>query len=230
VLGLSLFIVAGVMLAEHRDLSYFRGAYAPALAIGGVITLLGLAIVGVGVAGRKIGGLTSFALVVMFIGFPVLAAVDATSGVMAGGSAIGDPVWRPTSENLVDTYELGIGDALLDLTRIPAGDETVTLDYDVGIGQAKLIVPANRAVAVTATVDIGAIDLNLPPDWTVDWGIGPARWKEIGTGNRGGASGFAARVEILSPEAAESGGENLDLEINSDVAIGHLVVLEGDLA
>ena len=54
-----------------------------------------------------------------------------------------------------DTYELGMGELVVDLrqTDLPAGD--VPVKIDLGIGEARLIVPDDVCVATDAQVGIG---------------------------------------------------------------------------
>ncbi len=54
-----------------------------------------------------------------------------------------------------DTYELGMGELVVDLrqTDLPSGDVPVTID--LGIGDARLIVPDDVCVATDAQVGIG---------------------------------------------------------------------------
>ena len=56
-----------------------------------------------------------------------------------------------------DRYELGIGQLEVDLrdTDLPAGDRP--LQIDVGVGEARLIVPEDVCVATDADVGVGAV-------------------------------------------------------------------------
>lgn len=56
-----------------------------------------------------------------------------------------------------DTYQLGMGKLVVDLrqTELPAGDVPVAID--LGIGEARLIVPDDVCVATDAEVGIGAL-------------------------------------------------------------------------
>ena len=79
------------------------------------------------------------------------AGIDLDGGV-------GERDYRPTSVvDLRDTYELGMGELIVDLrqTDLPAGD--VPLDVDLGVGEARVIVPEDVCVATDAEVGIGEV-------------------------------------------------------------------------
>jgi hypothetical protein len=73
---------------------------------------------------------------------------------------IGDRNYRPASSvDLRDHYKVGIGQLTVDLrdTELPKGD--VPLELDVGIGDAKVIVPDGVCVATDASVGAGNVDV-----------------------------------------------------------------------
>lgn len=85
------------------------------------------------------------------------AGVVATADIDLDGG-IGQREYRPgSSVDLRDHYEVGIGELVVDLrdTDLPKGD--VPLDLDVGIGQARLIVPDDVCVATDADVGMGNV-------------------------------------------------------------------------
>jgi phage shock protein PspC (stress-responsive transcriptional regulator) len=89
--------------------------------------------------------------VAMAAGIVAAADIDFDGG-------IGQREYRPASSvDLRDRYELGIGELVVDLrdTDLPKGD--VPLELDVGIGEARLIVPDNVCVATDADVGMGNI-------------------------------------------------------------------------
>ena len=64
---------------------------------------------------------------------------------------VGEREYRPASSaDLRDRYELGIGELVIDLrdTDLPAGD--VPLEVDLGMGQARVLVPDDMCVATDA--------------------------------------------------------------------------------
>jgi hypothetical protein len=83
-------------------------------------------------------------------------AVSAAGIDLDGG--VGERDYRPSSAaDLRDTYQLGMGQLVVDLrqTDLPSGD--VPLGIDVGIGDARLIVPDDVCVATDAQVGIGEV-------------------------------------------------------------------------
>jgi phage shock protein PspC (stress-responsive transcriptional regulator) len=84
------------------------------------------------------------------------AAISAAGIDLDGG--VGDKTYRPASAvDVRDRYELGIGELEVDLreTDLPAGDRPLRLD--VGVGEARLIVPEDVCVATDADVGVGMV-------------------------------------------------------------------------
>jgi phage shock protein PspC (stress-responsive transcriptional regulator) len=83
-------------------------------------------------------------------------AVSAAGIDLDGG--VGERDYRPASvADLRDEYQLGMGELVVDLrqTDLPSGD--VPVGIDLGIGEARLIVPADVCVATDAEVGIGEV-------------------------------------------------------------------------
>jgi Cell wall-active antibiotics response 4TMS YvqF len=94
----------------------------------------------------------------------VVAAADVD---LHGG--IGDRDYRPASAaDLKDKYKLGMGQLVVDLrhTQLPRGD--VPLKLDLGIGEARLIVPDGVCVATAADVGAGNVHLDGHDNGGVD--------------------------------------------------------------
>ena len=71
---------------------------------------------------------------------------------------VGDRDYRPASAlDLREKYELGMGELIVDLrqTDLPPGD--VPLEIDLGVGEARVIVPEDVCVATDAQVGIGEV-------------------------------------------------------------------------
>jgi phage shock protein PspC (stress-responsive transcriptional regulator) len=94
---------------------------------------------------------------------PPALALALAAGVVAAADidldgGVGEREYRPASTaDLRDHYELGLGELVVDLreTDLPAGD--VPVEVDVGIGEARLIVPDDVCVATNADVGIGNV-------------------------------------------------------------------------
>jgi len=94
-------------------------------------------------------------LVLPAVTLAVSAGVVAAAGIDLDGG-VGERDYRPASTaDMRDTYQLGMGELVLDLrqTDLPAGDVPVAID--LGIGEARLIVPDDVCVATDAEVGIG---------------------------------------------------------------------------
>lgn len=84
-----------------------------------------------------------------------LAAV--TDEGIEGGT--GHREWRPTSEAAAERpFRHGVGEAELDLTRLPAGSQ-VDVDVRLGVGELRVVVPADAGVDVEGGVGAGVIRL-----------------------------------------------------------------------
>jgi phage shock protein PspC (stress-responsive transcriptional regulator) len=95
---------------------------------------------------------------------PAVALALASGAIAASGidfdGGVGDVEYHPASTiDLRDRYELGMGELVLDLreTRLPAGD--VPLELDLGVGEARVIVPDDMCVATSADIGIGNVNL-----------------------------------------------------------------------
>jgi phage shock protein PspC (stress-responsive transcriptional regulator) len=87
----------------------------------------------------------------------IAAGVVAAANIDLDGG-IGQREYRPgSSVDLRDHYQLGIGELVVDLrdTDLPKGD--VPLDLDVGIGEARVIVPDNVCVVTDADIGVGNV-------------------------------------------------------------------------
>ena len=94
-------------------------------------------------------------LVLPAVALALSAGTVSASGIDLDGG-VGERDYRPTSvADLRDTYQLGMGELVIDLrqTDLPSGD--VPVKIDLGIGDAKLIVPDDVCVATDAQVGIG---------------------------------------------------------------------------
>jgi len=128
-----------------------------AAAAGGE-TVVAIAVIGAGVA-ILVG---AFVRPVRFLILPAITLAISAGAVSAAGidldGGVGERDYRPASAaDMRDTYQLGMGELVLDLrqTDLPPGD--VSLGIDLGVGEARLIVPDDVCVATDAQVGIGAV-------------------------------------------------------------------------
>ena len=146
-LGLGILFVCGLIA--------IGGAWAAA---AGGETVVAIAVIAAGVA--ILAG--AFMRPVRWLVLPTLALALSAGSVSAAGidldGGVGDRDYRPASAlDLRDRYELGIGELIVDLrqTELPPGD--VPLELDLGVGDARVIVPEDVCVATDAQVGVGEV-------------------------------------------------------------------------
>jgi phage shock protein PspC (stress-responsive transcriptional regulator) len=140
-------------------------------------------------------------LVLPAVTLALAAGMVAATGVDLDGG-IGQREYRPSSgADLRDHYEVGIGELVIDLrdTDLPAGD--VPLDVDVGVGEARVIVPDDVCVATDASVGMGNVDL---------FGL-----------DRGG-------VDVDYEDSPDAAPTDTRLVLNAEVGVGEVRVSDRD--
>ena len=133
----------------------FVGAFWAA-GLGGDVVVAGLVIVaGVAVL------VAAFSRPARWLILPALAIAMPAGFVAAAGidldGGIGERTYRPVSATQIrEHYEVGTGRLVVDLrqTDLSAGDRTI--DVDVGMGEAVVVVPDDVCVATDARVGMGA--------------------------------------------------------------------------
>ena len=146
-LGIGILLVCGVIS--------IGGAWAAAAGGETVVAVLVIAAAVVILA-------AAFVHPVRWLVLPVLALALSAGTVQAAGidleGGVGERDYRPDSVlDLKDKYQLGMGQLVIDLRRtdLPPGD--VPLEVDLGIGDARVIVPRDVCVATDAHVRVGEI-------------------------------------------------------------------------
>ena len=152
VLGLS--ILTGVVIALVADGAGWPGNHV-AVGIASGVGMLGLAIVIAGIAGRR-SGLGFFAVV----GVIAAAMTTAAPAGLSHPWHVGDSSYAVTSLTPAPTYELGLGNMRLDLTRADykATAGTDQVKATVGAGQLTVVVPENVPVTVNTKARAGALE------------------------------------------------------------------------
>jgi phage shock protein PspC (stress-responsive transcriptional regulator) len=143
-LGVGVLIVCGFIAL----LGAFAAAIGPGWLVAAFVLLAGVAIVGAAFVKPLRWLVLPAVTLALSGGFVAAAGIDVDGG-------IGNRDYRPASSaDLHDHYKLGIGQLVIDLrdTELPAGD--VPLKVDVGIGEARVLVPDD--VCVVADTEIGA--------------------------------------------------------------------------
>ena len=137
----------------------------------------------------------------------VILALSAGSVQAAGidtSGGTGSREYRPgSSADLRESYEIGLGELVVDLrdTSLPSGD--VPLRVDVGVGEARVVVPEDVCVATSAEIGMGQVDAFERSHGGIDLDFeeGPTRL----------------------PDTTR-------LVLDADIGIGHLLVSHRDVA
>jgi len=144
-LGIGILFVCGLIA--------IGGAWAAA---AGGETVVAIAVIVAGAA-LLVG---AFVRPVRWLVLPAVTLALSAGTVSAAGidldGGVGERDYRPTSAaELRDKYELGMGELVVDLrqTDLPPGD--VPLQIDLGIGEARVVVPDDICVATDAQVGVG---------------------------------------------------------------------------
>jgi phage shock protein PspC (stress-responsive transcriptional regulator) len=154
-ISLSAAVLVGGLLA----LIAVSGVAIPAAAVSGAM----LGVVGIGLVVGSVRGRARWLIAPAIVLLLVTQAAAVIPRALDGtaGAGVGDRTWKPTTA-AVATYELGAGDATLDLRGIPAG--TADLTAKVGIGQLTVLVPADTRVVLTGHVGLGDVTIPTEPD------------------------------------------------------------------
>jgi hypothetical protein len=89
------------------------------------------------------------------VGLVLALALGATAAARgtAAADGLGERTWTPTGDA---SYALGAGEAVLDLSSLPAGGD-VEVDAELGVGRLLVLVP--RDVRVTGEAEAGVGEL-----------------------------------------------------------------------
>ena len=189
VLGLAVVVFAAVLVWDRSTPEpgvHLSVAFALALAVvaAGVLVAGGL--------GRRPGGLAPIAvlLAVLAIG------TQALQGAGAWGART---TWRPTTQTTAEAgYELGVGQAVLDLTGAPPSswslvpvESEIEIPVEVGVGTLTVVVPDGLTVRVESSVGLGSIEDDLTDSGGAS---GPGSRSTVATGD--GSLTYAVVAEV----------------------------------
>lgn len=169
--GLALVAAGAGWLAGQLDVLDGRPAVLAACA---ALAVLGLFIVGLGIAGRRDGGVGGTAFLVLLVVAAVLMVPSWRTTILAG-----DAFWQPGTEARAEQGgTLGLGDATLDLSGLvdlPPGAD-VQVPVRVGIGELEVLVPEGMDVSVRAAALVGSTARDDGFDVDEVGGVGVERW------------------------------------------------------
>jgi phage shock protein PspC (stress-responsive transcriptional regulator) len=167
-----------------------------AMAISAICAGLGL------VAAGMLGGPRWLILPVVVLIMP-LAVVSAADIDLRGG--VGEREFRPaTVADLQPQYKLGVGHMDLDLRRLDLPAEATQVNVKLGMGEARVRVPAGTCVLTNADIGVGAADIPDRAGEGFDIAI-----------DRSATPSDTARAVLA--------GRRL-LRLNADIGVGHLQI------
>ena len=122
------------------------------LVLAAAVAVVGAAIAIGAFVGYRVGGLVVLGLLLL----GAFAAAAATPVSISSG--IGDERVRPLhAAALEDSYEYGIGDYRIDLTRVDFPEGVTNMDVSLGIGELHITVPEDVALEVDAHAGAGEV-------------------------------------------------------------------------
>ncbi len=144
-----------------------------ALVVGGVLALLSslgahlpaavvlASMLGVLGVGLLVGAVRGRARWLVALAVPLLLVGILVTGVSKAGplTPIGERNWRPTATTLAPSYDLGTGDAVLDLRGLSGAGGTHRTAANVSLGQLRVLVPADVRLALSADVRFGELTI-----------------------------------------------------------------------
>lgn len=125
-----------------------------AVALAGGVVIVGAAVAFGASTGRRVGAL-------VVLGLTLLAAFGVAAATpVSVSSGIGEKLERPVgSTQLEQSYELGIGELAVDLSRVELPTGTTDVDVRLGIGEIVLTVPEGVALEIDARAAVGEVDV-----------------------------------------------------------------------
>ncbi|MBK5307283.1 MAG: PspC domain-containing protein [Frankiaceae bacterium] len=83
-------------------------------------------------------------------------AADATGATLRGG--VGERTWVVNEARTEQSFTLGVGEAILDLTQLPTDGPHIVVRSTVSLGHLVVLVPDDVPIRLHATLRIGEID------------------------------------------------------------------------
>ncbi|MBU4213463.1 MAG: PspC domain-containing protein [Actinobacteria bacterium] len=176
VVALSLLTFAGLLLAER---SGHLTASVALIGAGATVVWAGLGILVSGLRGRRGGGLSALAILVLLVAWPV----SASNGWTSGTSTVDQRV-RITDVTAAEKgVHVGFGDTVVDLSDLRLRGGTHDVPVDLGAGDLTILLPRGVAVDATATVGVGSVQWDAGDQQGRTSGVGLNRTFETsGTG------------------------------------------------
>ncbi|MCL2464941.1 MAG: hypothetical protein FWF28_07740, partial [Micrococcales bacterium] len=207
VVGLSLLVIVGSLIAQRTGWLHAYAAAGTAAAL--IVVIFGIALIVTGLRGRRGGGIGFLALIAMIVALPL--AVTTHNGtnpwiVDANGVHVQTTQGTVTVTDRTTAaqgLQMGFGSATLDLTGVPLEtNNQLTVPINLSAGNLVVVVPAGSQVA--AQVDVGAGQLS--------WQVG---------GENTSVSGLGRQTDLGVPAG------QADLMLQITVGAGQVTVQEG---
>jgi hypothetical protein len=201
-------LAIGLALATYGSLVWAGNEFSWAgdhhtIAFAGALAATGLLMVVLGVAGWRAGFVTFLAVVLAITAW---TSSVVPTGIQLGGR-VGDATWAPTSvTSSSDSYHLGVGNGVLDLSGLPADGLTgARLPAYVGLGELEVRVPEGLTVQVVGHVGLG--EILLPGE------------SQNGTDSGGQGGSDLSRSTVI-------GDGPVEVVVDAGVGIGQLTVVK----
>ena len=211
---LGLAIVTAVVVGSVSQAAGWSGNHV-AVGMASGVGVLGLGILVAGLAGRRAGGLAFFAVV----GMIAAAASTAAPVGVSQPWQVGQRAYQVTSLTPAPSFELGMGQMRVDLTRADyrATPGTDHVSATAAMGQIDLVVPQGVRVTVNARGHAGALHASGTTEGTVDVQSGNS---DMG-GVRGGGMSWERTVQY-GPQTGQP-----EIVVDAEVGVGEIQVSTG---
>ncbi|MCG2798485.1 MAG: PspC domain-containing protein [Cellulomonas sp.] len=168
VVALSLLTFAGLLLAERAG---NLTAHVALVAAGATVIWAGLGILVSGLRGRRGGGLSALAVIVLLVAWPLSAGSGWTSG-----TATADETVRITDSTIAEQgVHIGFGDTVVDLSDLDARGDTLDVPIELGAGNLTVLLPSDTAVDATLSVGAGSVQWDADDQQGSTSGVGLTR-------------------------------------------------------
>ena len=148
----SVLVVSGLMLLWNTVSDGSADDFRAVAVLGTALAVTAIGLLVGAVRGRAWG------LIVLGVLLSLATTVAAATDQRLSGG-VGERTWTPDTVAAAERpYRLGVGDAELDLTQLPAGSD-VDVDVRLGVGGLRVYVPADARVLVDAEVGAGNVAL-----------------------------------------------------------------------
>jgi phage shock protein PspC (stress-responsive transcriptional regulator) len=151
--GVFLLAVVAATVGVRASWPYQPVGTSVEIGLAAALGVFGLAFVVASFAGRARGGTVVLSLL-------TVAGLIGAAALPKTGHGLGATTWRPlTASGVQRLYERGTGTTTLDLTRLALGGGTVTTALKLGAGQAVIRLPADATVSLDYDLGLGEVVL-----------------------------------------------------------------------